>query len=212
VNRRILILVTAAIAVAGFALASGVYRPERQPSDGLVRPHSPVIGLANAPVTIVEFFDPACESCRAVYPFIKQLLAQYPNEVRLVIRYAPFHHGSEEAVKIIEAARLQNRFIAVLEALLEAQPQWADHGRPDIAKAWAAAGAAGLDLDRARKDATRPEFEELLRQDMTDLKAKGVKATPTFFVNARPLVSLGRQQLRSLVEEEVKAARTPTRQ
>ena len=35
-----------------------------QQNDRLVRPHSPIFGPKKAPVTIVEFFDPACESCR----------------------------------------------------------------------------------------------------------------------------------------------------
>jgi len=60
--------------------------------------HSPVFGPANAPVTIVEFFDPACETCRAFYPIVKDILAQYPSEVRLVIRYAPLHKGSDVVV------------------------------------------------------------------------------------------------------------------
>ena len=34
----------------------------------LVRPHSPIIGPASAPVTVVEFLDPACEGCRRLHP------------------------------------------------------------------------------------------------------------------------------------------------
>ena len=40
-----------------------------QQDSALVRMHSPVFGPQNARVTIVEFFDPACEACRAFYPF-----------------------------------------------------------------------------------------------------------------------------------------------
>ncbi len=206
-TKRTLVLLSATIAIVGFALAATFYRPGTETESGLVRPHAPVMGPANAPVTIVEFFDPACETCRAVYPFVKELLAQYLDDVRLVLRYAPFHEGSAEAVKIIEASRLQDKFLPVLEALLDKQPLWADHDRPDISMAWAAAGLAGLDLERARKDATRPEFEELLRQDVADIKRFEVRATPTFFVNGKRLASLGRPQLQSLVEEELKAAR-----
>jgi len=72
-----------------------------------VRDYSPVIGLENAPVTIVEFFDPSCEGCRAMYPYVKEILAEYPDNVRLVLRYVLFHGGSEEAVRILEAARNQ---------------------------------------------------------------------------------------------------------
>lgn len=206
-NKRTIVILTAAIAIVGFTIAAMLYRPGTETASGLIRPHAPVMGPANAPVTIVEFFDPACETCRAVYPFVKELLARYPDEVRLVLRYAPFHDGSAEAVKIIEASRLQDKFLPVLESLLDKQPQWADHDRPDIGMAWAAAGLAGLDLERARKDATRPEFEELLRQDVADLRTLDVRATPTFFVNGKRLVSLGRLQLQSLVEEEIKMAR-----
>ena len=88
----------------------------------LVRMHSPVFGPQNASVTIVEFFDPACETCRAFYPIVKNLLAQYPNEVRLVLRYAPFHHGSDQVVKLLESAKSQGKYQAVLEAVLAAQP------------------------------------------------------------------------------------------
>ena len=89
----------------------------------LVRMHSPVFGPQNAPVTIVEFFDPACETCRAFYPIVKNLMAKYPTDVRLVIRYAPFHQGSDMVVKLLESSKSQGKYQAVLEAVLAAQPQ-----------------------------------------------------------------------------------------
>ncbi len=45
----------------------------------LVRPYSPVLGPAQAPVTIVEFLDPACEACRAFAPVVKQIMFLYPD-------------------------------------------------------------------------------------------------------------------------------------
>jgi alkylhydroperoxidase family enzyme len=107
-------------------------------------------------VTIVEFFDPACEACRSFHPNVKKILAQNPDDVRLVLRYAAFQDGSDEAVRNLGAARLQNRFEPVLEALYEAQPVWANHGKPDLEAAWQAAPAGGLDVAQARADADRP--------------------------------------------------------
>jgi len=52
----------------------------------LVRPYSPTLGAASAPVTIVEFFDPECESCRAMYPIVKEVLKEFDGRARLVIR------------------------------------------------------------------------------------------------------------------------------
>ena len=47
-------------------------------------------------------------------------MEQYPAEGRLVIRYAPLHQGSEQVVKLLESARQQDKYLAVLEAVLAA--------------------------------------------------------------------------------------------
>ncbi len=169
----------------------------------LVRMHSPVFGPQNAPVTIVEFFDPACETCRAFYPIVKNLMAQYPTDVRLVIRYAPFHQGSDQVVKLLESAKSQGKYQTVLEAVLAAQPAWADHGQPNIETAFKVAEQAGLDLAIARLDIKKPGMQSLVQQDIEDLTALQVTKTPTFFVNGRSLPSFGPDQLAVLVAEEV---------
>ena len=178
-----------------------------QAENRLVRFHSPVFGPRNAPVTIVEFFDPACETCRAFYPIVKDILKQYPNDVRLVIRYAPFHAGSDQVVKLLEAAKLQDKYLPVLESVLDDQPQWADHGKPNLDLAYSAAQEAGLDIVKAQADAKSPAIEAVLNQDIEDLTALEVTKTPTFFVNGRGLPSFGDQQLKALVAEEVTKAR-----
>jgi protein-disulfide isomerase len=173
----------------------------------LVRMHSPVLGPQGAPVTIVEFFDPACETCRAFYPIVKSLMAKYPDDVRLVIRYAPFHEGSDQVVKLLEAAKRQGKYQQVLEAVLQVQPTWADHSRPNPELTFEIAKAAGLDIERAREDMARPEMQALLAQDVEDLKALKVTRTPTFLVNGRSLPSFGPDQLAALVAEEVAKAK-----
>lgn len=173
----------------------------------LVRMHSPVLGPQAAPVTIVEFFDPACETCRAFYPLVKELMARYPQEVRLVIRYAPFHRGSDTVVKLLEAAKAQGRYQTVLEAVLAAQPEWADHAQPNVQAAFKVAERAGLDLAKAVEDMQKPGMQALLQQDIEDLSALQVNKTPTFFVNGRSLPSFGPEQLAALVTQEVGKAR-----
>lgn len=173
----------------------------------LVRMHSPVLGPQAAPVTIVEFFDPACETCRAFYPIVKNLMAQYPNDVRLVIRYAPFHQDSDRVVKLLESAKSQGKYQAVLEAVLAAQPAWADHSQPNTEIAFKVAEQAGLDMATARQDIEKPGMQALLQQDIEDLTALQVTKTPTFFVNGRSLPSFGPDQLAALVAEEVAKAK-----
>ena len=209
-TRRSIVLLVGVLAMAAFT-AGYVYvqfAPTHQSAavsdvgSALVRAHAPVIGRPDAPVTIVEFFDPSCETCRAFYPVLKQILAAHPEDVRLVIRYAPFHEGSEEAVRILETARMQGKFEPVLEALMATQPVWARHDGPQLDKAWSAAGEAGLDVKQARQAMNAPEITAVLRQDRVDLKAAGVERTPTFFVNGKPLVKFGAQQLYDLVRSQ----------
>jgi protein-disulfide isomerase len=174
----------------------------------LVRWHSPVVGPATAPVTIVEFLDPACEACRAFYPYVKQILAANPLTVRLVIRYVPFHGAvSVEGVHILEAAGEQGLFEPVLEALLEAQPAWASHGNPAPELAWETARAAGLDLERARTLVAGGSVDQLLEQEVADVTALDIGRTPTFFVNGRLLQQSDPDALAQLVRSET--ARLP---
>ena len=211
-TRKLLALAVLLILGLAFYFGTDAYRDRTQADQDarvdvgksrLVRMHTPIIGPQNAPVTIVEFFDPACETCRAFYPIVKQIMAQHPDKVRLALRYAPFHHGSDQVVKLIEAARKQGLYTPVLEALLAAQPEWADHAAPNIGIAFEAAARAGLDMERARQDMETPEIQAVLAQDIEDLTALQVSKTPTFFVNGRSLPSFGPEQLARLVAEEV---------
>lgn len=215
-TRKLLALAVLLILGLAFYFGMDAYRDRTQAEQDtriavegsrLVRMHTPIIGPQNAPVTIVEFFDPACETCRAFYPIVKQIMAQHPGKVRLALRYAPFHHGSDQVVKLMEAARKQGLYSPVLEALLAAQPEWADHAAPNLDLAFEAAARAGLDMGRARQDMETPEIQAVLAQDVEDLTALQVSKTPTFFVNGRSLPSFGPEQLARLVAEEVGTSR-----
>lgn len=215
-SRKLVVALLAGLVLIAFLFGMNRYQQRVKDSqdekvtqlqDRLVRMHSPVLGPRSAPVTLVEFFDPACESCRAFYPFVKDLLKQYPNDVRLVIRYAPFHQGSDKVVKLLEAAKRQDKYWPVLEAVLAAQPMWADHGNPTVELAYKAAEQAGLDIPKALADASNPAVEAALQQDVQDLTALEIKQTPTFFVNGRSLPSFGPDPLAALVAQEVAKAR-----
>ena len=88
------------------------------------------------------------------------------------------------------------------------RPNGPVHGAPDIEKAWQIAAGAGLDLEPARKDATTPEVDAVLAQDVADVKANRVEQTPTFFVNGKPLTEFSPQGLYDLVKTEIQAAKS----
>lgn len=174
--------------------------------ESLVRFHSASIGNAEARVHIVEFLDPACETCAAFYPLVKKMMAANPSDIRLSVRYAPFHQGSDEVVKALEASRKQGKYWQALEAALASQSSWAQDHRARVDLVWPHLARVGVDTDRARNDMNSPEIVRLISQDIEDARALKVTKTPEYFVNGRPLPSFGYEQLRELVESELTTA------
>jgi len=214
-KQRTIFIGTAVLLAIAFALGISLYKSQKtehsaqqvtQNKEALVRFHSPTLGNANAPVHIVEFLDPACESCRAFYPFVKEIMASNPEKIRLTIRYAPFHTGADEVVKVLEAARKQGKYWESLEALLVAQPQWALGHAAHLDRVWPFLEGLGLDIPRLKEDMKSPELAKLVQQDLEDVKALNVRGTPEFFVNGRPLPEFGPDHLKKLVDDELAKA------
>jgi protein-disulfide isomerase len=173
----------------------------------LMRPHSPTEGKPEASVVIVEFFDPACGTCRMFYPEVKALMAQYPDRIRLVLRYAPFHQGSDKVVAVLEAARRQGKFWPALEALFAGQDDWASNHTAKVDLVWKYLEPVGLNMEQLAFDVTAPEVQQAIAQDMRDANTLGVSQTPEYFVNGKPLPSFGLAQLKQLVADEVARTR-----
>jgi protein-disulfide isomerase len=171
-----------------------------------VRPHSHFIGPADAKVTIVEFLDPECETCRAVYPMVKQVMTEFQGKVRLVVRYMPFHQNSLFAASALEAAAEQKKYWELLEAMFAAQPMWADHHHPRPELIPEIAKQAGLDMDAFNQALSKPAHLVMVLLDEADGNSLGVTGTPTFFVNGKMLQELGYEPLRALVAQQLAAA------
>jgi len=174
-------------------------------SSALVKEYSVKAGNPDAKVTLVEFMDPACGTCAQFHPFVKQLMQQQSGKMNLVIRYLPFHQGSDKMVAMLEAARKQDKFWEVLELMFATQAQWTiNHvAQPDIFMGLI--DRAGVDVTRIQQDMNNPEIAKIIQQDLADGKLLGADKTPSFFVNGKPLPSFGYQQLQTLVESEVSA-------
>ena len=95
---------------------------------------------------LVEFFDPACGPCASFYPTVKKIVAENPDQIRLVMRYAPFHKGSSAVVAVLEATKKQDKFWPALEALLATQSDWTQHHTANVGRVWKHLEGLGLDL------------------------------------------------------------------
>ena len=70
-------------------------------------------GPENAKITLVEFGDYQCPSCRAYYPLVNEILSRYPQQVRLEFHHYPLinmHLNSLAGTMAAEAAGEQGRY------------------------------------------------------------------------------------------------------
>lgn len=169
-----------------------------------IREHSQSLGSDEARVHLVEFMDPACETCAAFSPLVKEIMEANPGKIRLVLRYAPFHEGADTFVKILEASKKQGKYWETLNVMYRTQPFWASHHDPQPDRIWQFLPKAGVNVEQIRKDMEDPEIVRILEQDMADAGVLEVRKTPGFFVNGKPLQVFGHQQLVDLIEAEIK--------
>jgi len=212
-NKQYLVTTTGVLLIVIFVTSAIFYNSQKtseltaeaqKNASALVRNYSPAMGNENAKVTIVEFFDPACGTCKNFYPFVKQLMAANPDKIKLVMRYTPLHRGSDEVVKILEAAHLQNKFWEILEETYATQSAWVKNHNAQPQILWKILTYSGLDIEKARKDVQNPDITQRIQQDISDANQLQVDKTPGFFVNGKPLVNFGYEQLQVLVENELR--------
>jgi len=212
-KKQVVVPIAGALLLIVFAIAVLMYNEQKtqeisetinENASLLVRDYSPTMGNKDAKVTIVEFFDPACGTCKDFYPFVKRLMSANPGKIKLVLRYTPFHKRSDYVVKILEAARLQDKFWEVLEVTYKTQSTWASHRNPQPERLWMLLGGVGFDLKKAKQDLQNPIIQQRIQQDLEDAKQLEVTKTPGFFVNGKPLIPFGAKQLQQLVDEAIR--------
>ncbi len=212
-NREARILLLLGLPVLVIAIALAVFYNNSQQSDAasttpvvdtqLIRSDSPTFGLPDAPVTIVEFLDPECESCRAAFPFVKQLLEDYDERVRLVVRYFPLHNNSVLAATATEAAGAQGMYWEMQEMLFTRQTEWGEQRTAQTDLFISYATELGLNVEQFTADLQNPDYLAKIERDKADGEALGVTGTPTFFINGRQVEELSADAIITMIEEEL---------
>ncbi|ALV39173.1 thioredoxin domain-containing protein [Streptomyces sp. CdTB01] len=165
------------------------------PASVLVRPDSHRLSTAkDTKVTVVEFLDFECESCRAAFPHVEQLREEYKGRVTFVMRYFPIpsHKNAELAARAVEAAGAQGKLEAMYQKMYETQASWGDQQVSHEKTFRGFAKELGLDMEKFEADWKDPATAKRVEKDRKDGLALGVQGTPTFFINGQ------RPQIQSL--------------
>ena len=141
-----------------------------------------VLGVADAPITLVEYGSYDCPHCRAANERIVGVRDQLGERLRYVFRHRPIP-GSDiarRAAELVERAGDPERFWAAhVELMTRSQTLTEDDLR-------AVAGDLGLAQEdpEAAEEAVR-RAKGRVDADVASARASGVMFTPSFFINRR---------------------------
>ena len=144
--------------------------------DAMVGPNDPVAGNPRGGVTIVEFFDVRCPYCHKLEPAMAAFLASDPD-VRLVYKDLPIlGPASVLGTKALLAARKQNGYDRLRDALM-AQPR-------EISQAFIESEAKRLGLDPARlaRDMEDKAIQAQIEANLRLAQRLGIQGTPAMVV------------------------------
>jgi protein-disulfide isomerase len=162
---------------------------------------SPSMGPADAKVTLIEFADFECPSCRQLDLLLRDLLPKHP-EVRLVFKHYPLtdiHPWAMTAAIASQCAFQQDpaAFWKMHHAIFDAQdaitPENAWQKMVDLAT------QIGLSIDVYKTCTTDPATMDQVNSTIEEGHTVTITATPTTFVNGRRVVGPDR----SVIEGDI---------
>jgi protein-disulfide isomerase len=109
-------------------------------------------------------------------------------------------------VRILEAARGQDKYWEALQAVFASQDRWTVNHRVYPERVWPFLEGIGLDLERVRRDMNAADIAARIEKDTADARALNVTKTPEYFVNGRPMPRFGLEELQDLVRDELRSA------
>jgi len=161
----------------------------------------PTKGVATAPVTIVEFSDFECPYCGGLFPTMKQVEKNYPQQVRIVYRQFPLNNLHPHAQKAAEAslcANDQQKFWEFHDSMFGNQRELSV---PDLKQR---AVDLKMDTQAFNQCLDSGKYVAAIQADILEGSRNGVTGTPALFVNGRLLS--GNQpysEIRDVIEDEL---------
>ena len=142
------------------------------------------LGPATAPVTIVEYGDFGCTTCRAWHNagILNQIRNKYGDKVRFMWRDFPvITPQSPKAAEAGHCAADQGKFWEYHDVLYARQPIL------DVDSLKSYAAQMGLDAVKFNQCLDSGPHQAEVNRDWQDAIARGFRGTPSFLINDKPL-------------------------
>jgi len=158
---------------------------------GVTREGYPWIGAENPELEITEFADYQCFQCKKMHFFLRELIQQYPNKIRLIHRQFPmdnqfnplvkdaFHVGSAKMSLLAEYAKTKGKFWQMNDLLFEMA------GKDRFVSTRTIAEKTGLDGKSLALSPKIPVLRYMLKHDIAIGISLGITGTPGFVIEGK---------------------------
>ena len=165
-----------------------------------------VVGREDASATLIEYLDFECEACGAYFPLVKQLEAEFPNDLRVVKRYFPLpgHRNGLPAALAVEAAARQGKYNEMHDLLFTEQKNWGEKPNPTPEVFEAYAQQLGLDMEKFKADVASQSVKDRVQRDIDAGQKLGNRGTPSFFLNGERLENpQGYEEFKRVIQDAI---------
>lgn len=130
----------------------------------------PYLGSADAPVRVVEFFDPNCPHCKDLHAALEEVLETHGDQARFYLFPYPLWDYSFGQVQALRLAARQGKFYPMLDLMFARQQP----GGLTLDQVVEIAGAVGLDREGFRAQLNDQQgTQDVIAEIMADRVAAG---------------------------------------
>ncbi|MGF7229582.1 MAG: DsbA family protein [Candidatus Saccharibacteria bacterium] len=183
-DKRFMGIIAAIILIFG-----GVIILSNHKNNGSIgQPSNHTTGKNAKSVALIEYGDYECPACESYYPVVKQVVAQYQNDISFQFRNLPLtqiHPNAFAGARAAEAASLQSKFWEMHDALYDNQNTWSTSSDPTTFF-WQYAQQLGLNVTKFKTDYASSQVNGTINADIDAFNKTGAATqTPTFFLDGK---------------------------
>lgn len=166
-------------------------------------------GNHEAQITLVEYSDFECSACGQFYPYVKDIINEYNDELNFEYRHFPLsniHDKAIPAAKASEAAAQQGKFWEMHDKLFENQSTWS---KSTNASTYfnQYAEEIGLDMDKFKLHLNSSIIANAVDAGFADARSRDFTGTPTFLLNDEKMTFSTFEEFREVIEAAIEASK-----
>ena len=169
----------------------GINTSFRDVPTGITEDGHPWIGSEDPQVTIIEYSDYQCFQCKKMHLFLRQLIVEYPESIRLVHLHFPMDHAFNPIVK--EPFHVGSGKLALLAIFSEIRGKFWEMNDTlfnlgnvtDTIKIGEISDLTGLNAKELAASIDNAYIKKRLKIDIWDGIRRGVTGTPSYIINGQ---------------------------